>query len=260
VLAQAQEGLSSIRMVHAFGREQFEVMQFHQQAQPKFAGEFAAHSHQRKQRARDQHSDGAWHRGDVLRRNITRPRRHAHARNTARFQRVSLNALSTPRIDHLHCLGDGRRDCRREDAASKCSIAKTTWLIRQTPSPSNPPKVPSDLKRVVQLRAHRRQSVRRRTSRPVLQDVDLRIEPNQMIANRRRHWRREKHAFEFGCRAFTIQLPARSRSIGRKRPARSKRSLCAHKSASCFKTRFYFDNNSRKHCLRPIGRHRRRNR
>ena len=33
VLAQAQEGLSSIRMVHAFGREQFEVMQFHQHAQ-----------------------------------------------------------------------------------------------------------------------------------------------------------------------------------------------------------------------------------
>jgi ATP-binding cassette subfamily B protein/subfamily B ATP-binding cassette protein MsbA len=33
VLAQAQEGLSSIRMVHAFGREQFEVMQFQQQAQ-----------------------------------------------------------------------------------------------------------------------------------------------------------------------------------------------------------------------------------
>src|SRR3989449_1219416 len=33
VLAQAQEGLSSIRMVHAFGREEFEVMQFHQQAQ-----------------------------------------------------------------------------------------------------------------------------------------------------------------------------------------------------------------------------------
>src|SRR5262249_48043686 len=33
VLAQAQEGLSSIRMVHAFGREQFEVMEFHQQAQ-----------------------------------------------------------------------------------------------------------------------------------------------------------------------------------------------------------------------------------
>jgi ABC-type multidrug transport system fused ATPase/permease subunit len=33
VLAQAQEGLSSIRMVHAFGREQFEIMQFHQQAQ-----------------------------------------------------------------------------------------------------------------------------------------------------------------------------------------------------------------------------------
>jgi ATP-binding cassette, subfamily B, bacterial len=33
VLAQAQEGLSSVRMVHAFGREEFEVRQFHQQAQ-----------------------------------------------------------------------------------------------------------------------------------------------------------------------------------------------------------------------------------
>ena len=32
VLAQAQEGLSSIRMVHAFGREDFEVLQFHQEA------------------------------------------------------------------------------------------------------------------------------------------------------------------------------------------------------------------------------------
>src|SRR3982750_2594399 len=33
VLTQAQEGLTSIRMVHAFGREDFEVRQFHQQAQ-----------------------------------------------------------------------------------------------------------------------------------------------------------------------------------------------------------------------------------
>jgi ATP-binding cassette subfamily B protein/subfamily B ATP-binding cassette protein MsbA len=32
VLVQAQEGLSSIRMVHAFGREEFEVHQFQQQA------------------------------------------------------------------------------------------------------------------------------------------------------------------------------------------------------------------------------------
>ena len=32
LLAQAQEGLSSIRMVHAFGREEFEVRQFHRQA------------------------------------------------------------------------------------------------------------------------------------------------------------------------------------------------------------------------------------
>ncbi len=33
LLAQAQEGLSSVRMVHAFGREEWEVRQFHLQAQ-----------------------------------------------------------------------------------------------------------------------------------------------------------------------------------------------------------------------------------
>ena len=33
VLVQAQEGLSSIRMVHAFGQEEFEVLRFHQRAQ-----------------------------------------------------------------------------------------------------------------------------------------------------------------------------------------------------------------------------------
>ena len=33
VLAQVQEGLSGIRMVHAFGREDFEVSQFHQRAE-----------------------------------------------------------------------------------------------------------------------------------------------------------------------------------------------------------------------------------
>src|SRR5207237_10558789 len=32
VLAQAQEGLSSMRMVHAFGREDFEVRHFQRQA------------------------------------------------------------------------------------------------------------------------------------------------------------------------------------------------------------------------------------
>ena len=40
VLAQAQEGLSSIRMVHAFGREDFEVRQFHQQAQQSLQANF----------------------------------------------------------------------------------------------------------------------------------------------------------------------------------------------------------------------------
>jgi ATP-binding cassette subfamily B protein len=36
LLAQAQEGLSAVRMVHAFGREEWEVRQFHLQAQQSF--------------------------------------------------------------------------------------------------------------------------------------------------------------------------------------------------------------------------------
>src|SRR5947209_5010669 len=39
MLAQAQEGLSAIRMVHAFGREDFEVSQFHQRAHESLRSE-----------------------------------------------------------------------------------------------------------------------------------------------------------------------------------------------------------------------------
>jgi ATP-binding cassette subfamily B protein/subfamily B ATP-binding cassette protein MsbA len=40
VLAQVQEGLGAIRMVHAFGREEFEVSQFHQRAQESLQANF----------------------------------------------------------------------------------------------------------------------------------------------------------------------------------------------------------------------------
>src|SRR6266705_4913673 len=71
VLAQAQEGLSSIRMVHAFGREDFE---------------------ERKQRARDQHADGGRHGRDVLHRYAACSDGYAHTGLASGLQRVSANA------------------------------------------------------------------------------------------------------------------------------------------------------------------------
>src|SRR5437868_15537159 len=65
VLAQAQEGLSSIRMVHAFGREEFEVRQFHQQARQSLQAN-AADFDEREQRTCYQHPDGDWHSRHVL--------------------------------------------------------------------------------------------------------------------------------------------------------------------------------------------------
>ena len=114
VLAQAQEGLSSIRMIHAFGREDFEVHQFHLQASPKFTGKSATHANECEQRTGDQHTDGHGHGGYVLCRNAARSCRHSYARLAPGFQRVSVDALSTARITYLHHMGDGRRDRWRE--------------------------------------------------------------------------------------------------------------------------------------------------
>ena len=134
VLAQAQEGLSSIRMVHAFGREDFEVSQFHQRAQQSLAGESPPHPNECEKRARHQHAHGDRDGRDVLPRHAPRPRRHAHARVAPRFQRLSAHALSTAGSAHLHRVGDGRRDRRARSVASKCSIARMTCAIRRARS------------------------------------------------------------------------------------------------------------------------------
>jgi len=77
MLAQAQEGLSSIRMVHAFGREEFEV------AKP--ASESAAHFDECEQRAGHQHTHGGWHGGNVLRGNVACSRWQTHSRFASRL-------------------------------------------------------------------------------------------------------------------------------------------------------------------------------
>ena len=114
VLAQAQEGLSSIRMVHAFGREDFEVQAISSTSAAEFAGKSAADVNECEQRAGDQHADGYRHGGDVLRRNFACARRDAEPRFVTGFQRLSPDAVSTIGIPNVHGLGDGRRYSRRE--------------------------------------------------------------------------------------------------------------------------------------------------
>ncbi len=114
VLAQAQEGLSSIRMVHAFGREDFEVRQFHQRAQQSL---------QANLRLTLTNVNSALVISTLMvigtaamyyRRNPTCARRNAQPWLVAGFQRLSPDAVSTAGISDLHGLGNGRRYSRSE--------------------------------------------------------------------------------------------------------------------------------------------------
>jgi ATP-binding cassette subfamily B protein/subfamily B ATP-binding cassette protein MsbA len=72
LLTQTQEGLSSIRMVHAFGREEFEVSQFHEHAHGSLQANLRLTMTKREERAGHQHADRDRNGRDVLRRIITR--------------------------------------------------------------------------------------------------------------------------------------------------------------------------------------------
>ena len=110
VLAQAQEGLSAIRMVHAFGREDFEVSQFHQRAQQSLRANLRLTLTKVKSALVISTLMGVGHGRDVLPWHAARSRRHAHAWFAARLQRLSRDVVPTARSPHLHGLGDGRRD------------------------------------------------------------------------------------------------------------------------------------------------------
>ena len=114
VLAQAQEGLSSIRMVHAFGREDFEVMQFHQRAQQSL---------QANLRLTLTNVNSALVISTLMvigtaamyvRRNPACARRDAKPRFVTGFQRLSPDAVSTVGIPYVHGMGNGRRYSRRQ--------------------------------------------------------------------------------------------------------------------------------------------------
>ena len=66
VLTTVQEGLSSIKVVHAFGGEQAAVDQFRTHAQRQPGGQPAADDDQRQKRAGHQHAHGARHRRNDL--------------------------------------------------------------------------------------------------------------------------------------------------------------------------------------------------
>ena len=113
MLAQAQEGLGAIRMVHAFGREDFEVSQFHQRAQESL---------QANLRLTLTNVNSALVIGTLIALGTAAMyyvgslhvlARHADAGLAPRLQRLPPHAVSAARIAHLHRLGHGRRDRRR---------------------------------------------------------------------------------------------------------------------------------------------------
>jgi ABC-type multidrug transport system fused ATPase/permease subunit len=129
-LLQAQEGLSSIRMVHAFGREEFEVLQFQQQARQSL---------QANLRLTLTNVNSALVISTLMvvgtPRCITSARctslRHAHARIAARFQCLFADALSAARVPHLHRLGNGRRHRLAQNVVLKCWTGRTMCAIHR---------------------------------------------------------------------------------------------------------------------------------
>ena len=90
VLAQAQEGLSSIRMVHAFGREDFEVRQFQQQAQQSLQANLKLTLTNVNSALVISTLMIIGTAADVLRWDVACARRDSEPRLTARFQRLPV--------------------------------------------------------------------------------------------------------------------------------------------------------------------------
>ena len=123
-------------MVHAFGREEFEVSQFHEQAH----GSLQANLRLTMTTVNSaliistlmvigtaaMYYLGTLH---VLAGTLI-------ARIASRFHRLSGHALSTARIAHLHGVGNGRRNSGSAGVVSKFSIARTTSSIPRMPSRS----------------------------------------------------------------------------------------------------------------------------
>ena len=173
MLAQAQEGLSSIRMVHAFGREEFEVRQFHQRAQQSLQANLRLTLTNVNSAlvistlmvigTAAMYYVGTLH---VLAGTLT-------LGSLTRFQRLSADALSTAGIPHLHGVGDGRRYRRRETLLRSAGSRRMTCVD----SP-NAVEISSATRRD---RVSNRSSFGYAESRIVLRDIDLSIAPNQIV-------------------------------------------------------------------------------
>ncbi len=114
VLAQVQEGLSGIRMVHAFGREDFEVSQFHERAQQSLRANLRLTLTQAKSAlvistlmgggTAAMYYLGTLH---VLAGTLT-------LGSLILFSAYLADVVPAARVAYLHRVGDGRRDRRRE--------------------------------------------------------------------------------------------------------------------------------------------------
>jgi ATP-binding cassette subfamily B protein/subfamily B ATP-binding cassette protein MsbA len=102
VLTAAQEGLSSVKMVQAFGREDHEVGQFRVRAH----GSLEANLDEKLPARR--HAHRGEQRGDVLRRRAARHAGHAHHRADMVSQHAAAHALPAPRGAHAHRVGPAR--------------------------------------------------------------------------------------------------------------------------------------------------------
>ena len=111
MLTQAQEGLSSIRMVAAFGREDFEVSQFHQRAQRSLQANLKLTLTNVQSALVISDADGNRNGRDV----ITLGTLHVLAGTLTLgslilFSSYLVMLLSAVAGAHLHRVGDGRRD------------------------------------------------------------------------------------------------------------------------------------------------------
>ncbi len=136
LLTQTQEGLSSIRMVHAFGREEFEVSQFHQQAHGSLQANLRLTMTNVKSAlvistlivigTAAMYYVGSLH---VLAGTLS-------LGVASRFHRLSSDALSAARIAHLHSVGNGRRNSGGAALFRNSRSRRTTSSIPRTPSRS----------------------------------------------------------------------------------------------------------------------------
>ena len=112
VLARASEGLTSIRIVHAFGQEEFEVREFEREGAAELRGEPEPDDHQRRLDAARFHRNGARPVARTDRRCDPHYRRASDCRRADTLPRLRRHALPAVGATKLYRVGAGGRGSR----------------------------------------------------------------------------------------------------------------------------------------------------